>query len=182
MPGPAFRRGETVALHPITEDDLGFLQRNWNDPAVRSGMTTAFPETRTETEENHETYSEDESSESLLIVPRDAEAPVGTVIAFDIDPTHGTAELAAWVAPDAQGEGYATEGTRLLLGYLFDERRLAKVVARALVTNGASRSVLEKLGFRTEAIQREEKFVDGEHVDVARYTMLAREWAEGGEA
>jgi RimJ/RimL family protein N-acetyltransferase len=188
MTGPAFRRGETVALHPPDEEDIGFLHEHANDPDIRWGLTTAFPQTRAQAEQRHEEHAEDDSGVGLLIVPRDGEAPVGNVVGFGIDPAHGTAELAAWVAPEAQGQGYATEGTALMLDYLFAERRLETVVARAIVRNGASRSVLEGLGFQQEGVQPAEKYVDGEHVDVARYSMLAREWdgidaaLDGGEA
>ncbi|MFB6205016.1 MAG: GNAT family N-acetyltransferase [Haloglomus sp.] len=189
MPGPAFRRGETVALHPIEEEDIDFLHEYANRPEIRWGLTTAFPQTRSEAEEQHEEHAGDDSGIGLLIVPRNGEEPVGNVVGFGIDPSDGTAELAAWVAPEAQGEGYATEGTALLLEYLFAERRLHTIVARALVGNEASRASLEKVGFQLEGIQPAEKYVRGEHVDVARYSLLAREWdgvasaiGRGGEA
>jgi RimJ/RimL family protein N-acetyltransferase len=189
MPGPPFRRGETVALHPPDEEDIGFLHEHANDPDIRWGLTTSFPQTRSQAEKRHEQHAEDDSGVGLLVVTRDGGEPVGNVIGFDIDPDHGTAELAAWVAAEYQGEGYATEGTALLLDYLFAERRLHTVVARATVENAASRATLEGLGFQLEGIQPAEKYVDGEHVDVARYSMLAREWDgvdavldRGGEA
>lgn len=180
MPGPTFSRGEAVALHPIDEEDIDFLHEHANDPAVRWGLTTAFPQTREQAETEHE-EQDDDSSVGLLVVPRDGESPVGVVVGFDIEPTHGTAELAAWVAPEAQGEGYATEGTALMVEHLFAERRLHKVVARAIVPNEPSRAVLEKVGFRREGVQPAEKYVDGDHVDVVRYSLLAREW-DGFEA
>ncbi len=187
MPGPAFRRGETVALHPANEEDIGFLHEHANDPEIRWGLTTAFPRTRTETEERHEQYADDDSGVGLLVVPRDDDEPVGRVVGFAIDPTHGTAELAAWVDPDYHGRGYASEATALLIDHLFAERRLHRLVARAIVPNEPSRAVLEGLGFREEGVQPAEKYVDGEHVGVVRYAMLAREWdgveaALGGEA
>lgn len=189
MPGPAFRRGETVALHPASEEDIDFLHKHANDPEIRWGLTTAFPQTRAQAEKRHEEHAEDDSAVGLLVVPFDGTEPVGQVVGFDIDPAHGTAELAAWVAPEFQGEGYGTEGTGLMLDYLFDERRLHRVTARAIVRNGPSRALLETLGFHQEGVQPAEKYVDGDHVGVARYSMLAREWNgtaaaldRGGEA
>jgi hypothetical protein len=49
MPGPAFLRGNGVALHVVSEDDHEFLQRNWNDPAVRRSMPRVHPQRREET-------------------------------------------------------------------------------------------------------------------------------------
>lgn len=196
MPGPAFCRGEVVSLHPIEADDLAFTQRYRNDPAVRAGMTIATPQNAHEAEQSHEQYSGDDSGVGLLVVPRDTAAdagdettgdeaggesgpdPVGRIVLFDIDETHGTGELACWIVPDEQGNGYASAATRLLLDHAFAERRLHKVVARALVGNEASRATLESVGFVEEGVQRREKYVAGEHRDVVRYSLLAREWGD----
>lgn len=184
MPGPVFCRGEAVSLHPIEADDLAFTQRYRNDPAVRAGMTIATPQNALEAERSHEAHSADDTGVGLLIVPRDDEAggnaeepePVGSIVMFDVDDTHGTAELACWVVPDEQGNGYASAATRLLLDHAFEERRLHKVVSRALVGNEASRATLESVGFVEEGVQRREKYVAGAHRDVVRYSLLAREW------
>jgi RimJ/RimL family protein N-acetyltransferase len=178
MPGPEFVRGETVSLHPIEEDDLPFVQRHKNDPAIRSGMTTATPQNAYEAEQAHEQHSGDDSGVGLLVVPREQDDPVGNVVCFGIDATHGTGELACWVTPDEQGNGYGKAGTELMLDHVFGDRRLHKVVARALVGNTPSRETLESIGFVEEGVQRDEKYVDGEFRDVVRYSMLAREWGD----
>jgi RimJ/RimL family protein N-acetyltransferase len=36
--------------------------------------------------------------------------------------------------------------------------------------------VLEKVGLREEGVLRDERFVDGEHVDVHRFGLLVDEW------
>ncbi|WP_255194817.1 GNAT family N-acetyltransferase [Halorarius litoreus] len=185
MPGPEFLRGDAVSLHPVEEDDLPFLQRHRNDPAIRSGMTTATPQNGYEAEQAHERHSGDDSGVGLLIVPREqssaddaAPDPVGNVVCFGIDETHGTGELACWITPDEQGNGYGKAGTERMLDHVFDDRRLHKVVARALVGNTPSRATLESIGFVEEGVQRDEKYVNGEFRDVVRYSMLAREWGD----
>lgn len=180
MPGPVFLGGDEVTLHPVEEEDLPFLQRHRNDPAIRTGLTTTAPQNGYEAQQAHERHTGDDSGVGLLIVPGDDATPdadpVGMVVLFDVDESNGTGELAAWVTPDEQGNGYATAGTRLVLRHAFGERRLHKVVARALVSNAPSRATLEKLGMTEEGVQRDEKYVDGEHHDVVRYSMLRREW------
>lgn len=178
MPGPPFCRGDVVSLHPIEEEDLPFTQRHSNDPAIRAGLTTAMPQNAYEAEQAHERHQEDDSGLGLLVVPSDQDDPVGTIVCFGIDETHGTGELACWVTPDEQGNGYAQAATRLMLDHLFGERRLHKVVARALVGNEPSRATLESVGFVEEGVQRDEKYVNGEHRDVVRYSLLAREWGD----
>ena len=87
-------------------------------------------------------------------------------------------EMLTDYAPEAWGEGYATEATELLVAYGFDQLRFNKVVAHAFAFNAASRRVLEKVGFTEEGVDREEAFIDGEYVDVHRYGLLEREWRE----
>lgn len=59
----------------------------------------------------------------------------------------GEAELECWIAPDAWGQGYASEAVGAVLGLArtLGHRRL---LARPYVDNAASGRVLEKSGFR----------------------------------
>lgn len=189
MPGPAFLRGDDVTLRTIEEEDLDFTRRWGNDPRIRHGMTTTDPRNRHAAEQRHERHSESDDGVGLLACvdgegrspsgssgePNDGE-PVGRVVLFDIDDVHGNAEMACWVVPEHHGEGYATEATALLIDHALCERRLHKVVGRAIETNEGSRRVFEKLGMEKEGHQRDQKFVDGEHLDVVRYAVLADEW------
>lgn len=194
MPGPVFLEGERICLHTIDRDDLPFLQRWHNDPGVRAGVTLADPRNERQQEEWYESLDDD--SIGLLVCPREdvsglrdvtavggdgAEdlAPVGYISLFRVDATHGNAELYCWMVPDAREKGYATDATRTMLRYAFEERRLHKVVCRALETNEASIGVFENLGLVREGRQRDEKYVGGKYVDVFRYAMLADEWDDG---
>ncbi|WP_254831974.1 GNAT family N-acetyltransferase [Haloglomus salinum] len=102
--------------------------------------------------------------------------PVGYVSLFDIERPAGTGEIAVTIAPEHRGQGYATDAVRELVAYGIEELRLTKVRALALVTNDASRAVLENVGFRVGEVRRELKRVDGEHVDVIAHSLLADDW------
>jgi RimJ/RimL family protein N-acetyltransferase len=202
MPGPAFRVGEDVALHTIEREDLEFVARLRTDPDLRHGMTLTRPESDIELEswfEDHVSATDtDDQGAQFLIVPCDAtpgadtgtagdadqaEAtdqptpqPVGYVSLFDIERPAGSGEIAVTVAPEHRGQGYATDAVRELVAYGIEELRLTKVRALALVTNDASRAVLENVGFRVGEVRREAKRVDGEHVDVIAHSLLADDW------
>lgn len=190
MPGPAFRAGETVGLHTLERADLDLVARLRNEPELRRGMTLALPESDVELEswfEDHvaEPDPNDEGAQ-FVVVPRDGDEPatdeegtpeaVGYVSLFDVERPAGNAEVAVTIAPEHQGQGYGTAAVEQLVGYGIEELRLTKVRARALVTNDASRATLESVGFTREVIQREERRVDGEHVDVVAYSLLADDW------
>jgi len=174
MPGPVFLGGDAVDLHTVSEADYAFLQRNWNDPAVRPGFGTAEVRREDDVADRVESVSGSDDGEVFLAcVDGD---PVGEGFLFDLDPQRGRVELGYWVAPEAQGRGYATETAALLVEHAFAECRLNKVVARVLAGNDASRRVLEGLGFQHAGRFRQDFYFDGEYVDADLYDLLADEW------
>jgi RimJ/RimL family protein N-acetyltransferase len=72
--------------------------------------------------------------------------------------------------------GYAFEAIGCLLGYLFDERGLHRVIAECDVDNVASWKLLEKFGFRREAYLVENIYFKGRYGSEYHYAMLVREW------
>lgn len=179
MAGPAFRRGESVALHTIEEEDLPFLKRLRNDPRVRHGMAVSEAENDEAIEEwfeDHVSETEAEGAQFLICPREDDPEPVGYVSLFDVRRPAAHGEIAYAVDPAAQGNGYATVAVELLVGYGIEERRLHRVRARALASNEASRRLLERVGFTQEETQREEKLAGGEFHDVVRYSILEDEW------
>lgn len=193
MPGPLFAREGDVSLRLCEEDDLEFVQVNRNHPAVRGPLTDSTPRNRKQVEEYFENRISDDDTYHFLVCDESTDSadgdssdadedeqsdatPVGVVAIPWIREPHGVGSLMYWVAPEHQGNGYVTAGTRLVLDYVFREQGLHKVTASVIESNDASRHVLEKLGFVEEGRQREECFVDGHREDFYRYGLLASEW------
>lgn len=189
MPGPVFLRGERVTLRPPEEEDLDFLQRTHNDPAVRRSMPRVRPQQR---EATREEYVEGADGTVGLLVcggaGDDGESGggvgegetnperLGFCALFDLDTDSGRGEVGAWLAPDAEGQGYATEALALLIDYAFDERRLHRLNAGRLATNDRSAALLDRLGFSEEGRRAEYYFVGGEYVDRVEYGLLESDW------
>ncbi|MFB6086365.1 MAG: GNAT family N-acetyltransferase [Halodesulfurarchaeum sp.] len=188
MPGARFSQAERVALRTVEIEDAPFLQDHANDPAIRLPMTFTGP---TSLDEQEEYIEEDEDVAAFLVSVAGEETgynpeyvtdgnppiePVGFISLFDIDEAAGSGVIAYWITPPAQKQGYMTEATSLLLDYAFGQRRLHRVVARALEDNRGSRALLEALGFTREGIERDAKYVRVEYRDVVRFSMLAPEW------
>jgi RimJ/RimL family protein N-acetyltransferase len=74
------------------------------------------------------------------------------------------------------GKGYGEETCRRLLGYLFYELNLHRVVAECDVENIASFTLLKRLGFRREAHLIENIWFKGAWGSEFHYAMLEREW------
>lgn len=173
MPGPLFYQGETIELRPIEEGDLDFLQQLRNDPAVRAGLGSADPVNGHEEQEWFESIADDDDIHLLICV--DGEA-VGSIGCHFKSAVWGNAELGYSLTPEEWNNGYTTDAVRAFATFLFEERRLHKLFARAYETNPASQRVLEKVGFEQEGCFRNEAFVGGEYVDIYRYGLLAEEF------
>ncbi|MFC7140898.1 GNAT family N-acetyltransferase [Halosimplex aquaticum] len=181
MPGPVFLRGDGVTLRPVEESDYEFLQRHANNPAVRSGFGGGAPTSADDVADRIEEVTESDDSETFLVCAaggNDSESVqrVGEAFCFDLYERRGSVEIGYWIAPDHQGNGYATAAAELLVEYCFAERRLRKVDARVLAFNDGSRRVLEKVGFEPEGRRRDEYYVDGEYVDAELYGLVADDW------
>lgn len=179
MPGPVFLSGDRVTLRPPEESDLDFLNRNHNDHRVRRSMPRVHPQRR---EDTRGEYLEGSETATGLLACR-GEGPeadrLGFCALFRIDEDSGRAEVGVWFAPEAQGQGYATDALELLVGHAFDERRFHRLEAGAMATNDRSRALLERVGFSEEGRRRDYYFVAGEHVDRVEYGLLAGEWRSG---
>ncbi|MFC4552857.1 MULTISPECIES: GNAT family N-acetyltransferase [Halorussus] len=177
MPGPKFLDGDRVTLRVPAEDDVEFLLEHENDPAVRRTRSANLP-TGPEEVRRRLGGTLGRSDDTLALVVSADGDPVGLVYLIREKPNddvYGRAELAFWVAPHAQGNGYATDAARTVVAHGFDRLRLHKVTAKAFAHNEASKRVLEKVGFVEEGVFRDEAFVDGEYRDVVRYGLLADE-------
>ena len=82
-------------------------------------------------------------------------APFGQLLGFpstnDRAATHAySTEFGLFyaVAPAAQRRGYATEASKVLIAYAFDELKLQRIVATTTHANSASIGVMQKVGMR----------------------------------
>jgi RimJ/RimL family protein N-acetyltransferase len=91
---------------------------------------------------------------------------------------HRLGEIGFVFHPGHQGNGYATEGARVLLRIAFEELELHRVIGRTEARNTPSARVLEKVGMRREAHLIENEWVKDEWQSEFVYAILDREWRD----
>lgn len=97
-------------------------------------------------------------------------------IGLRIEQPHRHAELGYWLGVSYWGHGYATEASREMLRYGFEDLGLQRIFATHFKHNPASGRVLKKIGMRYEGCQREHLLKWGQFVDSELYGILRREW------
>lgn len=180
MPGPVFLEGTEVTLRPIEEADLEFLQRNWNDPRVWRAALDPDPTNRRQQTEHFEAVVSGDGGVHCLVC--DGEERLGQVSLtesrYGPDETARarSAELAYWLAPEHQEQGYAADAAGRLVQYAFEDRNLRRLSARCGSFNEASVGLLESIGFQREGTLRQAAWFRGEYHDMYWYGLLRDEW------
>lgn len=174
MPGATFLEGDRVDLCTIETEDAEFVTEALNDPEVRVPLGIAEPKNETQHEEwIEEQVSSDEGFNLLVVADED---PVGVINSNWLSERHGHAVMSAWLASDAQGQGYGADATSTFIDFLIDERRMETVRAEAFAFNDASNAMLQSIGMERVGTIPNWAFVDGEHHDSHIYAVTAAQW------
>ena len=117
------------------------------------------------------------SNITFTIYECDTQRPIGITGLYGADFRNRTAEFAITIAePDARGQGFGTEATRLMLDYAFTALGLHNVMLRVFSFNVAGIRTYTKAGFKEFGRRRECYVMGGTTWDVIYMECLASEW------
>ncbi|MBM3140621.1 MAG: GNAT family N-acetyltransferase [Chloroflexi bacterium] len=169
--------GPRVRFRPIEERDLPDLLRWLADPEVRR----YYGEPPASVAAARADYMEPDVSPCWRFVIELHGRGVGEIQYY-----HQYAGYQEWTAgidlfigePDARDRGVGTEVVRTMLAYLFEMKRLHRVIIDPEVANRRAIRCYEKAGFRFDGVLRHHAFEHGEYVDTYFMSMLEDEWPE----
>lgn len=84
--------------------------------------------------------------------------------------------IAYEVKPEEQGKGYGSDSLALILNMVFLEMNMNKCSTIILSCNEAARHILEKAGFRVEAVLRDDVYRHGTYQDALMMGLLKEEY------
>ena len=103
--------------------------------------------------------------------------PIGGFSINFIIPFSRLAMLGAKIGdPNYWGGGYGTDALLLLIDYAFDWLDMRKIWLGTTSYNARVMRQMEKVGFRLEACERQQAYMDGAWYDGLIYGMLREEW------
>jgi [ribosomal protein S5]-alanine N-acetyltransferase len=85
------------------------------------------------------------------------------------------AHLGFWASAEFAGQGYMTEGLRLVLRYAFKRLRLHRLEANVQPENQKSKALIKRSGFRYEGFSPRYLKVGGKWRDHERWAILSEE-------
>ena len=102
----------------------------------------------------------------------------GGILFFPLEGMIKATKIGYWLAEWANGRGLMTRAIRPILRYVFVDLKLNRIGLEAEPGNLKSKGVAERLGFTFEGIRRDGWRDENGFVDIAVYSMLAKEWRE----
>jgi ribosomal-protein-serine acetyltransferase len=89
---------------------------------------------------------------------------------------HGCTSLGYWLGEAYQGKGLMTLGCRALINHAFANLGAHRIEIGTALENTRSQAIARRLGFTPEGIRRALYPLNGQHIDVQVFSLLAREW------
>lgn len=165
--------GERIYLRAIELSDKEVLLNIINDEETEHELGGwSFPISNLSQEEWIKSLKHNDKTLRCMIVIKDDDRAIGTVILSDIDYKNGTAEIHIKLGKQIRSKGYGTETINLVGRYAFNELRLNCIYAHVNSYNDKSQKLFEKCGFEREGILRNRIFKKGTYHNVYSYSLL----------
>lgn len=165
--------GERIYLRAIELSDKEVLLNIINDEEIERELGGwSFPVSNLSQEEWIKSLKQNDKTLRCMVVIKDDDRVIGTVILSDIDYKNGTAEIHIKLCKQIISKGYGTETINLVVNYAFNELRLNCIYAHINSYNDKSQKLFEKCGFEREGILRDRIFKKGTYHNVYSYSLL----------
>ncbi|MEI3598432.1 MULTISPECIES: GNAT family N-acetyltransferase [unclassified Oceanobacillus] len=165
---------EQLRLRAYEEDDINFLHKLVNDPAIMSYWFEEAYYSKSRLKEIFEKEQQDSNTRSFILT--NGEQALGLVQLFDIDFIHRHAEYAIMIDPAAQGNGYAAKATNLASDYAFKVLNLHKLFLYVDEVNEKAVHVYKKCGYKYVATLEEAYFVNGIYHNAVLMNIFKRDY------
>ena len=173
-------QSERLLLRKLADQDVSDIFEIYSDPEVMLYFDDryAFKEL-SEAEQMIREYNNafhDKTGMRWGIVLKDSGKLIGTCGFHAISDYHKRIEIGYDLNRNYWGNGFMSETLSLIIDYAYNISDVNRVEAFVETPNKASRSLLEKLGFRLEGILREHEMCRGNLIDIQLLSLLRKEW------
>jgi diamine N-acetyltransferase len=169
--------GQRLALAAPRAEMLSEYHRWENDPSTILGYGSQLPQSWETRSAGYERQAKSDRYIRFEVLRTEAEPkPVGMTI-LNIDHYVRTAEYTILIAPEARGNGYATDATRLTLDWAFHLASLRMVWLKVLERNIAGIRAYESAGFKKSGRLRSSGFWLGSPCDEILMDALPEDYS-----
>jgi len=172
-----FLIGEKGYLRPVEMEDVDRFVRWFNDPEVRTTISSTIPMSHLREREFVEKLYKDNRDVVLAVVAKEGDVHIGVAGLHGIGMPNRNATFGIAIGEKTYWDkGYGTEATKLMLNYGFGTLALHRIMLLVYDFNPRGIHVYEKLGFKEEGRKRESVFRGGKFQDEILMGILESEW------
>ncbi len=113
------------------------------------------------------------------VIDKETNECIGQIAYFLVDSKNNFAEIEYCIGSAFQCRGFATEATKAIIKFGFEQINLHKVQICTKTINNPSKRVIEKCGFTYEGTLRDYFFMDNRYVGRLYFSMLRDEYENG---
>lgn len=138
-----------------------------------------YPNTRKNQADFFKNMYKSRTDFQLAIADKKSGALIGTIGLHKIDLLNRNADISIVIGNKRYwGKKIGTEAVALILSHAFNKLNLHKVTAGMVIGNKGSYNLFASLGFKKEAVLREQNFADGRYQDVIKFGLLRKEYVQ----
>lgn len=159
-------------LRSWAEGDIASLVENANNKKIFDNLRDAFPHPYTEQDAMlwiEKNMAENPATHFAIDVRGKAIGSIGVTLKADV--YRMNAEIGYWIGEDYWNLGIATEAVQEVTGYTFKTFHVMRIFACIFAHNAASRRVVEKAGFKLEAVLKNSVIKNGVIMDEYIYSL-----------
>ena len=162
-------------LRKWENSDLESLVEHANNLNVAKWLTNQFPFPYTnEAGKSYLNMIENDSPTKVFAIEVEGKA-VGSIGIFPQSDIHEkSAEIGYWLSEQYWRNGIMSKAIQEIVQYGFETFNIVRIFARPFSTNIGSQKVLEKAGFKLEAILKQALYKKGEYFDEYIYVKFKR--------
>jgi RimJ/RimL family protein N-acetyltransferase len=165
----------SVSLRPVVDDDLPFLFRLFADPD-RSHLWMRGRAVLDEAGFERAWEAWTSSSIAAKFIVESSQRPAGLVFDHDRTIDDGWTKVTTLLLQESVGRGAGVIATALFKQWLFESLPFRKIYHEVYGYNPAVIRIWRKLGFREEAVLKEDRFWNGKYWDLHFFAVYREDW------
>lgn len=170
-------KGKGFVLRAWKTDDAPDLVKHANNPKIAGFLRDGFPHPYTKDDADswiEMIHGNKKDYVFAIVVEGEAAGGIGLHPLSDV--YRFNVELGYWLSEKHWGKGIISEAVRLVVDHAFSEHEWVRIFAGVFSNNPASMRVLEKNGFRKEAVHRKAVRKGDRFLDEVIYSLLREDW------
>lgn len=171
--------GELIRLREYRREDIELAKEYVNKEEIRQYTEPGIPFLYTlhNEEQWYERISPHEQEYNFAIEALDTKKYIGGCGIHNLDYKNSKVDIGIFIGDEAYlNRGYGTEALKILVKFIFEQMNINKVKLEVYSFNIRAQRCYEKVGFKKEAVLKDEIFRNGKYHDIICMSIFKEDY------